>query len=313
MSDLPLIVDVKRHSLEDGSGIRSVVFFKGCPLHCIFCQNPEAQNPQAEIAFFAIECILCGKCADACDQGAINLKSPPRIRRDKCIRCGSCADACPTKSLRLIGTYYPPEALTEILLRDEAFYRHSGGGVTLSGGEPTLYPDYLSSLLKLLKRKDIHIVLETSGYFDYPTFKHQVLPYLDLVYYDIKFAYPQTHKQYTGKHNRKILDNFRSLVEEGEASVHPRIPIIPQVTATRENLTAIVGFLCSVGAESVSLLPYNPMGMEMYVSLGRTKPNLPEGFMQPEGEREVYALFEEILEEKRWRGERKGAGVKAGE
>jgi pyruvate formate lyase activating enzyme len=174
MNNLPLIVDIKRHSLEDGPGIRSVVFFKGCPLRCIFCQNPEAQAPEVEIAFSARECIHCGKCADACPQGAIDLENPGHTHREMCIRCGSCVNACPGKGLRLIGAYYPVEVLTELLLRDLPFYRHSGGGVTLSGGEPTLYPDYLEPLLKRLKARGIHLTLETSGYFDYEPFKQKI-------------------------------------------------------------------------------------------------------------------------------------------
>ena len=297
-SHFPLIVDIKRNSLEDGPGIRSVVFFKGCPLHCTFCQNPETQDPKVEIIFSARECIRCGECAEACLQGAIDLQFPGRIRRQSCIRCGRCAGVCPGKGLRVIGTYYPPETLTEILLRDLAFYKHSGGGVTLSGGECTQYPDYLECLLNLLKTRGVHIVLETSGYFDFGHFDQKVLPYIDLVYFDIKFADSYLHREYTGRSNRLIFDNFRRLFRTRKVKIYPRIPMIPGVTATRENLSAIVDFLCKAGAENVSLLPYNPLGMEMFVSLGRAKPALPELFMRPDQESEIYATFTKIVEEK---------------
>ena len=298
MNNLPLIVDIKRHSLEDGPGIRSVVFFKGCPLRCIFCQNPEAQDPEVEIAFSARECIHCGRCADACPQGAIDLEHPGRTHREMCIRCGRCVSACPGKGLRLIGAYYPVEALTELLQRDLPFYRHSGGGVTLSGGECTLYPDYLGSLLKSLKANDLHVVLETSGFFDYQTFSKNILPYVDLIYYDIKIANAETHRRYTGKSNQKIFDNLKHLFQQRGVKFHPRVPLVPGITATRENLKAIIDILCEAGADDVSLLPYNPMGFEMAVSLGKPRPPLPEGFMKPDEEKEVYAMFKTLIREK---------------
>lgn len=299
MSNLPLIVDIKRHSLEDGPGIRSVVFFKGCPLRCIFCHSPETQNRRVEIAFSPRECIHCGSCRDACPQGAIDLEFPGRIQREKCISCGTCAGVCPGKGLRLIGSYYSVETLTEILLRDLPFYRHSGGGVTLSGGECTIYPDYLERLLKRLKAKGIHVTLETSGYFDYRAFREKILPYVDLIYYDIKMANPRAHKSYVGRSNRKILTNLRLLLGEKGVEVHPRVPLVPGITATRENLSANIDLLCDAGAKDVSLLPYNPMGIEMAVSLGRPRPPLPEGFMKPDEEREIVAMFTPLIEERR--------------
>jgi len=298
MNNLPLIVNIKRHGLEDGPGIRSVVFFKGCPLRCIFCQNPEAQNPGVEIAFSARECIHCGRCADTCPQGAIDLELPVRIHRERCICCGKCVSICPGNGLRLIGAYYPVEDLTELLLRDLPFYRHSGGGVTLSGGECTLYPDYLEHLLKRLKARGVHLALETSGYFDYEPFRQKILPYIGLIYYDIKIADPGLHKRYTGKTNRRILDNLHRLLQEKGVEVHPRVPLIPGITETRENLSAIVDLLCEAGAGDVSLLPYNPMGIGMTVSLGRPKPPLKEGFMRHDEEREIHTMFRTILDER---------------
>ncbi|MHC4204996.1 MAG: glycyl-radical enzyme activating protein [Planctomycetota bacterium] len=297
-NSFPLIVEIKRGSHEDGPGIRSVVFFKGCPLRCVFCHSPETQEPKAEIVFSAQQCINCGNCADACPQGAIDLSRPERIDRDKCIRCGRCADICAGGGLRVIGKYHPVEDLVEILLRDSSFYRYSNGGVTLSGGECTLYPNYLESLMKSLKARRIHLVLETCGYFNYEIFRRKILPYIDLIYFDVKIADPEIHEKYTSRKNSKILDNLCKLLRDKPVAIQPRIPLVPGVTATRENLSSIVDFLCEAGAESVSLLPYNPMGIEMAVCLGKSRPALPRKFMKPDEERRICSMFETIIEQK---------------
>lgn len=284
--------------MEDGSGIRSVVFFKGCPLRCVFCQNPETHSREAEIAFSPQECIRCGTCVKVCSQGAIDLDFPGHIRRDRCIRCGACAAACPGRGSRVIGKYYPPEALAEILLRDLPFYRPSGGGVTLSGGEATLYPDYLESLLALLKHCQVHVALQTCGFFDYAPFAQQVLPYLDVIYYDIKVVDANAHRMHTGRDNRRILDNFIRLVREDRVPVHARVPLVPDITDGWENLAAIVEFLRMAGAQDVALLPYNPLGTVMAACLGRPRPPIPVTFMNPEKEKGVYDGFEKLLAEK---------------
>ncbi len=293
---LPLIVDIKRHSLEDGPGIRSVVFFKGCPLRCVFCHSPETQILGPEIGFFRENCIESEACVDTCPEGSIQTGWDDRINRARCTSCGICASACPGQGLRLIGKLYPVEELAEILLRDRIFYRHSGGGVTLSGGECTLYPDYLESLLERLKQEGTHLVLETCGHFDYEKFSRKILPFLDLVYFDVKFADPDLHRTHTGRSNRKILANLRRLLKEAQVQVHPRIPLIPGMTATFENLSAIAGLLNEAGADDIALLPYNPMGVGMAVSLGRTRPSLPETFMSPAAEREIRQMFTNIVE-----------------
>jgi pyruvate formate lyase activating enzyme len=162
-----------------------------------------------------------------------------------------------------------------------------------------MYPNYLESLLKSLKARQIHLVLETCGYFSYDIFRQKILPYIDLVYFDIKIADPEIHKKYTGKANQKIFYNLHRLLQEKPAAVYPRIPLIPGITATRENLSAIVDLLCEAGAENVSLLPYNPLGIEMAVSLGRSPPSLPCEFMNPDEEKEVYSMFKTIVENRR--------------
>lgn len=295
MNNIPLIVDIKRNSLEDGPGIRSVIFFKGCPLRCLFCHNPETQEQDVEIAYSARDCIRCGSCKEACQKEAINLESHEHIIRDKCDRCGECVKVCHGNGLRAIGSYYEVEELMEILLQDVSFYYHSNGGVTLSGGECTMYPDYLEALLQHLKENNIHTAIETSGYFDYDTFSKKILPYLDLIYYDIKIADKEAHIKITGRSNDKILENLSRLIKEDSVKVLPRIPLIPDITATHKNLSATVDLLCDIGAENVSLLPYNPMGIEMHTKLGRQNPNIPKGFMKPGDEANISDIFKKII------------------
>lgn len=288
---MALVTDIKRYSFEDGPGIRSVVFFKGCPLRCIFCHNPEAQEPSREIAFHRERCIECGACVQACPSGALDLCLPGRIRRYLCNRCGKCTEVCPTDAMRVVGKHYSVEGLTEELLRDFEYYRHSGGGVTLSGGECTLFPYYLEALLKRLKGCGIHVALETSGYFNYRTFRRKILPHLDLVYYDIKFVDNETHRKYCGRPNRIILGNFRRLVEEGRVELQARVPLVPGITSTDDNLSAIADFLCTCGVQNAQPLSYNPMGLNKCITLGRKMPDLPARFMEPEEERHACELL----------------------
>ncbi|MEE9543644.1 MAG: glycyl-radical enzyme activating protein [Thermodesulfobacteriota bacterium] len=306
MIEAPLIVDIKRDSREDGPGIRSVVFFKGCPLRCVFCHNPEGQEPGVEIAFTLASCIHCEGCFEACPEGAIDLSNDGRIIRDKCRRCGRCALACPSSALRQIGRRYTVETLTKLLLLDEPFYITSGGGVTLSGGECTLYPDYLEALLKELKKNKINVAIETSGHFNYDTFSRKILPYLDLIYYDIKLASPTLHKKHLGVTNELIVENLRRLLSESSIEVHPRVPLIPGITVTKRNLQAIVDLLSDAGARDVTLLPYNPLGIGMAEKIGREAPPLPKSFMKPTKEKRIRTLFKGMVEKK---GNQNSAGA----
>jgi pyruvate formate lyase activating enzyme len=197
-------------------------------------------------------------------------------------------DVCPAAALKRIGGYYSVEELMALLLRDRAFYRHSGGGVSLSGGECTMFPSYLRSLLEELKAHGIHVVLETGGYFNFNTFRTMILPYLDLIYFDIKFADPEAHHKYCGISNRRILDNFRLLMQMSSIPVHPRIPLIPGITSTQENISAIADFLRHEGATQCSLLRYNPMGLDKYEVIGKEAPDLPRGFMEVTEVKEAY-------------------------
>lgn len=291
MTQLPLIVDVKRHSLEDGPGIRSVVFFKGCPLSCVFCHNPEAQDPLVEIAFYPEYCIDCGLCEAVCENNAISADRANLIVREHCVLCGECAEICPSTALQMVGRCYAVEDLVALILRDRAFYQHSGGGVTLSGGECTLYPDYVEALLKALKSAGIHVVIETSGYFDYETVQRKILPYVDLLYLDIKFIDPKMHKHYTAKDNRLILTNIERLQQNGKFPAVLRIPLIPEVTATRRNLFDIADFLTGVNVAEAVLLPYNPLGLEKWTRIGKSKPDLPQRLMADDEIEELNRLL----------------------
>ncbi len=307
MAHRPLIVDVKRDSSEDGPGIRSVVFFKGCPLRCIFCHNPETQNARQEISFSPLACIDCRECEKVCPAAAIDPELPGRIVREKCDRCGLCADRCPASALRRVGVFYPVEELTELLLRDEPFYRHSGGGVTLSGGECTMFPSYARRLMEGLKAHGIHILVETSGYFNYRTFRRTILPHTDMIYFDLKLIDNEAHRRYTGRPNRAILRNLRDLIRDGTVPVIPRIPLVPGITATRENLSAAADFLRECGAPRVKLLPYNPLGLAKYEQIGRPAPALPETFMgRDEMDAACEALGRPPKRKARGRGTRRG-------
>jgi pyruvate formate lyase activating enzyme len=293
MDRRPLIVDIKRHSVDDGPGIRSVAFFKGCPLRCVFCHNPETQAHGPELVFRGDLCIGCDACVDAC-----SLRISPGVDaavRPGCKSCAACAVACPSGALRLAGTYYSPPELMEILLRDEAYYRHSNGGITLSGGECTLYPDYVAALLAPLKAKGIHVVIETCGDFDYAEFAPRVLPYVDLVYFDVKFADPVLHRRYTGRDNRRIVENLTRLIAEVPTRVQPRVPLVPGITNTDENLRAIAELLGRIGARSAVLLPYNPLGRLAAVRLGRACPPIPESFMSAEAMEASHLRFAEFV------------------
>jgi pyruvate formate lyase activating enzyme len=311
MRESPLIVTVKRHSLEDGPGIRSVVFFKGCPLRCVFCHNPEAQKPEQEISFTAADCLdrlpadlpsggdpfaRCGLCAEVCPQGAADLALPGRIERSRCSVCAECVRACPTGALRLIGTRYSVDELTELLLRDLPYYRHSRGGVTLSGGEPTLYPGFVSALLRELKKHAVHTCLETCGHFEYETFSRELLPDLDLVYFDLKLLDPAEHQRWTGNTNRRILDNLVRLHRSNSVQLEVRVPMVPGITAASENLGAIHHFLVETGIHRVVFLAYNPLGLATTVKLGRQPSCLPERFMTAVEEEQALSSFRSFVQ-----------------
>ena len=268
---IPLIFEIKGNSLDDGPGIRTVIFFKGCPLSCVWCHNPEGIRPDPALSFDQGECVACDACIEVCPKQALSRNSSVFIDRRKCDLCFLCVEACPSRALERVGREMTRAAVVDQVLKDKSFFTTSGGGVTCSGGEPTLAMDFLSELLQTLKTHGIHCLLETCGLFDRDRFTDLVYPHLDAIYYDLKFFDEALHKRFCGVGNAVILANFTHLLnlarKDGKDFL-PRIPLVPGLTDTDDNLRAIASFLRSLQITKAGLLAYNPLWPEKSVKLG---------------------------------------------
>jgi pyruvate formate lyase activating enzyme len=280
---LPLILDVKGNSLDDGPGIRSVVFFKGCPLSCVWCHNPESKKAVVEIAFDAAVCTGCDTCLDVCEQGALLRDKPGYIDRRACNLCFACVAVCPSGALEQVGRAMSVDAITDTILKDKPFFDTSGGGVTFSGGEPTLFMPFLSRLASSIRQAGVHTLLETCGFFEGERFVSLVLPHLDTIYFDLKLFDREAHRRYCGVPNDTILENVICLAEwarHGAIDFLPRIPLIPGITATPDNLRAWAAFLKTHRLNQVKLLAYNPLWPEKTMKIGENNAFLGEKFLQ---------------------------------
>ena len=234
------------------------MFFKGCNLNCPWCQNPESIDHRPEIAFYADKCMQNGDCTEACPTNAITIGSVSHIDRDLCDRCGKCTDVCITGALKKIGTSYSVDEVMTQLLKDKPYYETSGGGVTFSGGEPSLHVGFILELLKECKKHGIHTNIETNGYFKWEKFK-QLLPFLDQIYFDLKIIDQTRNRELLGGDSNRILANMDVLIAYN-APVEFRIPLIPNHTTDLENLQAMVRILKEKGIVKIHLLPYHSMG-----------------------------------------------------
>ena len=258
------IFDIERSSYVDGPGIRTTVFFKGCNLRCAWCHNPESQSNKVQMLFYKDKCTGCGKCREKC---------PNSMK--KCDLCGRCTLYCPHDAREICGKEYTVDDVMRVILKDKVFYENSGGGVTFSGGGVTfsggecmLQIDFLEAILKECKKNGIHTAVDTAGHVPFEFFE-RIIPYTDLFLYDVKCFDSDKHKQHTGVENQLILKNLKSLLAKS-TPVWIRIPIIPTVNDTEEELQRIKEYLSSCGIpEKVELLPYHAMGEHKYAAIGK--------------------------------------------
>ena len=265
---IPLIFDIKRYAISDGPGIRIAIYFKGCPLRCAWCHNPESQSPKVQKLYTASKCIGAQDCIEVCPEDAL-IMTPDGIvtYSEKCTLCGLCADACPTKAIEMSGKLYSPEELMEFIERERVHIEHSNGGVTFSGGEPLMFPDFLVEMLKLCGEKGLHRAVDTCGYAPTKTLL-EVAEHTDLFLYDLKLMDPVQHKKWTGKDNRQILENLQKLSETG-ANINIRIPFIKNVNTGIEEVKAMAEFLALLPGKKpmINILPYHNIATGKYKKL----------------------------------------------
>ena len=265
-----IVSNIQGYSIHDGPGIRTVVFLKGCGLACQWCANPECISRKPEVGFIKNLCTSCGNCAEVCQQGALTYEDQqPRIDREKCIACGHCTLACKYNALVSYGIKMNLQEVLEAIKRDKVFYDASGGGVTVSGGEPLLQAEFVRALFEECHKFAIHTCLETSGCVDSSALL-SVLPAADYVLFDIKHLNPDKHRQFTGRSNRMILDNAKILAESNVEFLF-RMPLIPGVNDYLQNIEDTAKFLKGLGnnANRIELMPYHRLGESKYAALNR--------------------------------------------
>ncbi len=267
----PVVFNIQKYSTHDGDGIRTTLFFKGCPLNCMWCHNPESQRFMPELIYRHDKCTVCGRCIPVCPEHC-NTFSNGQILFDRaaCTKCGACTDACLAGAREICGKTYDIDELVKKAVRDKPFYEQSGGGVTLSGGEVMcLDMDYIAELCRKIKEQGVSVYIDTSGYCSYENFK-KVLPYTDIFLYDIKCMDPEKHKKYIGVDNALILENLKKLSDDG-AGIYVRIPTIGKVNADDESMQAVIDYLKEKGIHpvAVNLLPYHDFHRGKYANLDR--------------------------------------------
>lgn len=262
------VFNIQKFCVNDGPGIRTTVFLKGCMLRCKWCHNPESKSPHPQIMLYRSKCIGCGDCVEACQAGLHSFAEDGKhnILRDSCTLCGRCVEAC-TGALEICGKDMTADEIIEQVMADEAFYKNSGGGMTLSGGDPLYCPGFTAELLRKAKEKGLHTCVETSGYAK-PDDIRQIAQYTDLFLWDVKETDEKRHIEYTGVSNRPILDNL-SLLESVGAKVVLRCPIIPTYNDRQEHLYAIGELAQRLSCvQRVEVEPYHPLGASKSEGIG---------------------------------------------
>jgi pyruvate formate lyase activating enzyme len=266
------IIDVKRFTLHDGPGIRSTLFLKGCPLRCAWCQNPEGLETRPKLWYLGRQCVRCRACESVCPADALTVGGEGPfvvVNHARCTACGACVEACPTGALAFDGQELSAEAAADLLLRDREFYAQSGGGITISGGDPLAQPDFALEVLSRCRAAGVSTAIETCLFGD-PAVLERFLHLVDLFIVDLKLHDPDMHEEYTGMPNVPILANYAWLAGKG-APILTRIPLIPGITATKANIGALAAFIqgASPGAR-VELMNYNPLAVNKYALMNRS-------------------------------------------
>jgi pyruvate formate lyase activating enzyme len=267
---LPLIFDIKRYAINDGPGIRITIFLKGCPLSCKWCHNPESQSPEVQKFYTASKCIGAQDCIEICPNNALTLTPNGIVTNyETCKLCGKCAEVCPTKAIEMSGKMYDIDELLKIIEREQVHIDQSGGGVTISGGEPLMHADFLIKLLDACGQKNLHRTVDTSGFADTKTLL-EVAKRTELFLYDLKLMDSDKHKKWTGVGNRLILKNLKHLAKT-EANINIRIPLIKNVNSDEICLEKMANFISELPGETliVNLLPYHNIAANKYNKLGK--------------------------------------------
>jgi pyruvate formate lyase activating enzyme len=289
MMQKSVIYNIQRMSTEDGPGLRTTVFLKGCPLRCLWCSNPESQRFPVQLLVFEDLCIGCGHCAEVCPAGAI-VRNGDKFNRDTaiCTDCGACVPGCPSKARVMSGEEMTVEEVMKIVRRDELFYSNSGGGVTVGGGEPTSAGDFLLELLRAARDANLHVCVDTCGFCPEDRFK-QVVELTDLFLFDCKHMDPEKHKDLTGVDNAQILANLRTALRS-KADVRIRIPLMPGLNDSEGNIAAMAEFLREYSHMEVDVLPCHAFGRSKYAALNLQQPEVQA--YPAEALNEVLAIFE---------------------
>ena len=264
-----LVFDIQRFAIHDGPGIRTTVFLKGCPLHCVWCHNPESQAPGMEIFYLPEKCIGCQACGDVCPEGAHHFEDDTHsLDRAICVRCGACTLECYSGGLERVGQEMSVEAVLAEVLKDQPFYRTSGGGLTLSGGEPMQQFDFTRALLLAAKEAGLHTCLETSGCSSRERYL-EIAPLVDLFLFDVKETDPELHRQFTGVSNQAIRSNLLALDQSG-ARLILRCPLIPGLNDRPEHFAGICELANQLkNVVEIHILPYHPLGTSKSQRLGK--------------------------------------------
>lgn len=286
------IINIQHFCMDDGPGIRSTIFLKGCPLRCVWCHNPESQSYKQELLYRKERCRKCGACVSECPMRLHTMEAEHVFRRTGCLECGRCNEACMSGALEIVGQDISVQEILSELLSERIFYEQSGGGVTVSGGEPMMQPEFTKALLRACKKEGLHTCMETCGYGSQDVIL-DLLKYTDLFLFDYKATNDEKHQKYTGVSNRQILKNLEAICGGG-AEVILRCPMIPDINVEPEHAQGIAEIAMKYkNIKEIHLEPYHPLGVGKAEALGRTAAYARSSFLEKEELEEIRQIIQE--------------------